>query len=164
MPLWPRPTDTVITDGDQNKQPTVAPPALAGTLLTLRFHHLYFNLQVCYIYSYCIVTKFTSQIRTRYFNDLQQNVLEARGFIAPQWEARRNHRRLCREKYSAHKSNVKKSQMTIAIGSHDTTARIADGQDRHRRGVTGRIGAEQDYENTSFILSPSISFLVQIHG
>ena len=76
MPLWPRPTDTVITDGDQNKQPTVAPPALAGTLLTLRFHHLYFKSQVCYFYSNCIVTKLTSQIRTRYFTDLQQNVLD----------------------------------------------------------------------------------------
>ena len=59
MPLWPRPTDTVITDGDQNIQPTVAPPALAGTLLTLRFRHLYFNLQVCYIYS-SLVTKLTT--------------------------------------------------------------------------------------------------------
>ena len=47
----------------------------------------------------------------------------------------------------------------MTISSHGITARIADGQDRHRRGVTGRIGAEQDYENTLFILSPSIKFL-----
>ena len=164
MPLQPRPTDTVITDGDQNKQPTVAPPALAGTLLTLRFHHLYFNFQVCYIYSNCIVTKLTSQIRTRYFNDLQQNVLEARGFIAPQWEARRNHRRLCREGIQCPQIKCKEITNDHCHWQPRQTARIADGQDRHRREVTGRIGAEQDYENTLFILSPSISFLVQIHG
>ena len=58
MPLWPRPTDSVIMDGDQSKQPTVASPALAGTLLTLRLHHLHRRFVISI---YCIIVTKSNQ-------------------------------------------------------------------------------------------------------